>query len=213
MKSAASSSSRKRRGYRIPRVTWYLGRWIRSTDWYPDPQLRLYDRRAGRWNLRQVHESVELVARTRPPAPRAPALRLPRRLSSPGDDRSLHDARRGAVDGRRTAHDRARGRRPPAARVPAELRAARADFSDGAAGLLVSALNSYYVFLKLLKLWELQQQSGPPPYPATIRARARIRTRPPAHPDPEARAAAERRCSPFTSIRRGPGAADRIRCS
>ncbi len=28
-------------GYRIPRVTWYLGRWIRSTDWYPDYHLRL----------------------------------------------------------------------------------------------------------------------------------------------------------------------------
>ena len=35
--------------YAIPRVTWHLGRWIRTTDWYPDYQLRLYDRRAGRW--------------------------------------------------------------------------------------------------------------------------------------------------------------------
>jgi glycosyltransferase involved in cell wall biosynthesis len=48
------------RGYRIPRVAWYLGRWIRSTDWYPDYQLRLYDRRAGKWNGRRVHESVDL---------------------------------------------------------------------------------------------------------------------------------------------------------
>ena len=24
------------RGYRVPRVTHYLGQWIRSTDWYPD---------------------------------------------------------------------------------------------------------------------------------------------------------------------------------
>ena len=43
-------------GYRIPRVTWYLGRWIRTTDWYPDYQLRLYDRRAARWQGRYVHE-------------------------------------------------------------------------------------------------------------------------------------------------------------
>ncbi len=28
--------------FRMPRVTWYLGRWIRSTDWYPDKALRLY---------------------------------------------------------------------------------------------------------------------------------------------------------------------------
>ena len=30
-------------GYRIPRTTRYLGRWVRSTDWYPDHQLRLYE--------------------------------------------------------------------------------------------------------------------------------------------------------------------------
>ena len=35
-------------GYRVPRVTYHLGRWIRSTDWYPDYQLRLYDRRRAR---------------------------------------------------------------------------------------------------------------------------------------------------------------------
>ena len=33
--------------FRIPRVTFHMGRWIRSTDWYPDHQLRLYDRRRG----------------------------------------------------------------------------------------------------------------------------------------------------------------------
>ena len=35
-------------GYRVPRLTWHLGRWFRTTDWYPDHQLRLYDRRRGR---------------------------------------------------------------------------------------------------------------------------------------------------------------------
>ncbi|HYU77561.1 MAG TPA: glycosyltransferase family 2 protein, partial [Vicinamibacterales bacterium] len=46
-------------GYRVPRVTFHLGRWIRSTDWYPDYQLRLYDRRRARWTGRLVHESVK----------------------------------------------------------------------------------------------------------------------------------------------------------
>ena len=36
----------------------------------------------------------------------------------------------------------------------------RRGFTDGGAGLLVSALNSYYVFIKLLKLWERQQRTG-----------------------------------------------------
>ena len=45
-------------GYRIPRVSFHFGRWIRSTDWYPDYQLRLYDRRRATWTGRYVHESV-----------------------------------------------------------------------------------------------------------------------------------------------------------
>jgi len=46
--------------YRMPRVTWHLGRWIRSTDWYPDDQLRLYDRRRARWTGDRVHEAVSV---------------------------------------------------------------------------------------------------------------------------------------------------------
>ena len=45
-------------GYRVPRVTFHLGRWMRGTDWYPDYQLRLYDRRRARWTGKYVHESV-----------------------------------------------------------------------------------------------------------------------------------------------------------
>ncbi|HEX5819827.1 MAG TPA: glycosyltransferase family 2 protein, partial [Gemmatimonadales bacterium] len=45
-------------GYRMARASWYLGRWVRSTDWYPDYQLRLYDRRRGAWQPARVHESV-----------------------------------------------------------------------------------------------------------------------------------------------------------
>src|SRR5215467_9801241 len=36
-------------GYRMPRLTFYLGRWIKHSGWYPDHKLRLYDRRRGRW--------------------------------------------------------------------------------------------------------------------------------------------------------------------
>jgi hypothetical protein len=35
----------------------------------------------------------------------------------------------------------------------------RLGFKDGTAGFLVSALNSYYVFMKLVKLWELQHDA------------------------------------------------------
>jgi glycosyltransferase involved in cell wall biosynthesis len=47
-------------GYRIPRVACFMGRWIRHGDWYPDYQLRFFDRRHGRWHGGRVHESVRL---------------------------------------------------------------------------------------------------------------------------------------------------------
>lgn len=51
-------------GYRMPRVTRYLGRWIRATDWYPDHQLRLFDRTRGTWTGGAVHESVSVQGST-----------------------------------------------------------------------------------------------------------------------------------------------------
>jgi glycosyltransferase involved in cell wall biosynthesis len=48
-------------GYRIPRLSYYLGRPIRHGGWYPDLQLRLFDRRKGRWNGAVIHESVSMA--------------------------------------------------------------------------------------------------------------------------------------------------------
>src|SRR3954467_12237053 len=45
-------------GYRVARRAFYLNRWIRGGGWYPDYQLRLFDRRRGRWRDRVIHESV-----------------------------------------------------------------------------------------------------------------------------------------------------------
>jgi glycosyltransferase involved in cell wall biosynthesis len=48
-------------GYRVSRLTHYLGHEIRGTDWYPDWQLRLFDRRHGRFAGDLVHESVKVA--------------------------------------------------------------------------------------------------------------------------------------------------------
>jgi glycosyltransferase involved in cell wall biosynthesis len=146
-------------GYRIARVTWYLGRWIRSTDWYPDWQLRLYDRRAGRWQPRRVHESVAVegsVGRLRGELQHFAYRDLSHHLAT--IDRyttlaaaDLADAGRRTGPGRIAAHTCA-----------AFLRnyALRGGVRDGTAGLLVSLMNTHYVFLKLAKLWERQQGSS-----------------------------------------------------
>jgi glycosyltransferase involved in cell wall biosynthesis len=142
-------------GYQIPRVTWHLGRWVRTTDWYPDFQLRLYDRRSAEWTGRYVHESV---------AVRGSVGRLTGELQ--------HFAYRDIADhletidryttfAARQMHES--GRRagfldiachPPLAFLRNYI--ARGGVRDGVPGLIISALNSYYVFLKLAKLHEIQ---------------------------------------------------------
>ena len=50
-------------GWEIPRLTWYLGSWIRHGTWYPDRAVRLFDRRRGKWvghAAYALHEHVVL---------------------------------------------------------------------------------------------------------------------------------------------------------
>jgi glycosyltransferase involved in cell wall biosynthesis len=50
-------------GWRMPRLTRYLGRWIRHSGWYPDRKLRLYHRDRADWQGEYVHESVQTSGR------------------------------------------------------------------------------------------------------------------------------------------------------
>ena len=52
-------------GAHFPRKTWFLGRWIRHGDWYPDRQLRLFKRDVGRWGGSPEHDKVEIEGHCR----------------------------------------------------------------------------------------------------------------------------------------------------
>lgn len=144
------------RGYRVPRVTWHLGRWIRSTDWYPDFQLRLYDRRAGRWDDRRVHESVRLDG-------------APGRLRHELEHYAYRDISHHlwTIDRYTTLAAEqwlAAGRRAGVLDLLLQSPLAflrnyllRRGVADGIPGLIVSVLNAYYVFLKFAKLYEMQR--------------------------------------------------------
>jgi glycosyltransferase involved in cell wall biosynthesis len=45
-------------GFRMPRLTSYLGRFIRHCGWYPSPVLRLFRRGHGRFTAALVHEEL-----------------------------------------------------------------------------------------------------------------------------------------------------------
>nr|HMT08862.1 hypothetical protein [Pyrinomonadaceae bacterium] len=46
--------------FRMPRLSHYLGKPIHHGSWYPDSQIRLFDRRKCNWSLDAIHESVKV---------------------------------------------------------------------------------------------------------------------------------------------------------
>ncbi len=147
------------RGFRIPRVSWYLGRWIRSTDWYPDYQLRLYDRRAGRWRGRHVHESVSVdgaVGHLQADLQHFAYRDIAHHLETMNHYSSL--AARESHEGGRRATALQILLHPPLAFLRNVL--LRGGWRDGSVGLVVSGLNAWYVFLKYAKLRELDLRHG-----------------------------------------------------
>ncbi|MDR1989615.1 MAG: glycosyltransferase family 2 protein, partial [Acidobacteriaceae bacterium] len=147
--------------YWIPRVTWHLGRWVRSTDWYPDRQLRLYDRRVARWTGRYVHEGVNvdgtigvLGCELEHYAYRDIADHL-----ETIDRYTTYAARQMKEDGRRATLWQLLTH-PPLAFLRNYI--AKGGFRDGTPGFIISTMNAYYVFLKFAKLWQLNATSENP---------------------------------------------------
>jgi glycosyltransferase involved in cell wall biosynthesis len=147
-------------GYRAPRVTFHLGRWIRSTDFYPDFQTRLYDRRKARWRGEYVHESVEVDGATG---------QLRHEIEHYSFEHlSDHLARINAYSSLSARQMHERGRRAGPVDLIVHPAAAflrnfvlRRGFIDGTAGLLLSIMNAYAVFVKLAKLWEIERTRRP----------------------------------------------------
>ena len=141
------------RGYRVPRVTRAFGRELRATDWYPDWQLRLYDRRAGRWDeSRTVHESVRVEG---------DVTTLRGELLHDGyHDLSEHLQKIDRYTTLAAEANAARGRdasllqiavHPPLAFLRNYV--LRRGFTAGAAGLVVSAMNSWNISARMRRAW------------------------------------------------------------
>jgi len=143
-------------GYRIPRVAWYLGRWIRGTDWYPDWQVRLFDRSRAAWQGDLVHESVVV---------RGPVGRLRGEMEHhPYADISDHLRKIDSYTTLWAQQAHAAGRRSNLVDTFAGATWAffrnyvlKRGFMLGSSGLIVSVLNTHYTFVKLAKLRERER--------------------------------------------------------
>ena len=152
-------------GWRMPRLSSWLGRWIRHGTWYPNRQLRLFDRRRGRWTGRDPHDRVELEGE--PGLLRADLLHHPYRDLA---DHLRTIDRYSSIQAERLFEAGRRARLSDLWLRPVwrffRFYVVERGFLDGWRGFVMACLAAHYVRLRWLKLWLLARESElEPPRP------------------------------------------------
>lgn len=144
-------------GYEMPRKSWFMGRWILHGGWYPDRQLRLYHRGHSNWPEAIVHERVIVSSG------------LTSGLDSPlyhyvfkdiGDQIETNNRYSGLL----AKADFDKGKRFSFLRMltkPSikflECYLWKRGFMDGFAGYVIARNAAYSIFLRIVKLKELEK--------------------------------------------------------
>ncbi|MEO6654732.1 MAG: glycosyltransferase family 2 protein [Pyrinomonadaceae bacterium] len=148
-------------GYRIARLSTYIGREIRHSGWYPDWQLRFFDRRKAHWKDVIIHESIEMSEGATISKLSGDLLHFS--VDSVEQHSYMIQTRYAPL----AAQDMlARGRHTSAIQIallPAykffQTYIFKAGFLDGLQGLAIAYFAAYNVFLKHLLLWESQDKT------------------------------------------------------
>lgn len=143
--------------FEMPRKVFYLGRWIKHSGWYPDFKIRLYNRTKGRWQGDFVHESVKVEGQVTRLC--GDILHYTVRNASEHHlrlDRYTTLAAQEAFEKNRRSSFFTLALAPFATFVKSYL--FKGGFLDGIQGLAIAFFAAHYVFLKNLKLWELQNE-------------------------------------------------------
>jgi glycosyltransferase involved in cell wall biosynthesis len=152
------SEFQKYSAFGIPRLTYYLKRWIYHSGWYPNYQIRLFNRNRGHFAGILVHETVEIQGSSK--KLKHPVFHYS--YKSISDHLSFIDrySTLFAIEKYKIGKRSGLGK----AIVKANYKFfymyfIRMGFLDGASGFVIAILGGYYNFLKYLKLYELEKDS------------------------------------------------------
>ena len=154
IKTVLEAKDLREAGFYVSRKTEYLGEWVTYGRWYPDYKLRLFDKRYGSWGGENPHDSV---------AVQGPTARLKGELLHRTYSDLSHHLQVINNFTSIAAHQKMNRRvRFPIFKAIFHPLAYFLDsyilkrgILHGTRGFILSAMGSYYVFLKYAKLWEL----------------------------------------------------------
>lgn len=143
-------------GYLLPRISFYLGRWIRHGGWYPDYQLRLFNRQHSKWDQSGIHEKVSapLTAKFKHPIQHYVFESISHQVLT-NDKYSSLQAQNLFKQNKRTFSFFKLVTKPWVKFV--ENYFYKRGFLDGLPGFIIAVGSAYSVFLKHAKIWELEK--------------------------------------------------------
>lgn len=142
--------------YKLPRLSFYLNQPIRHGGWYPDWQIRFFNRNKARWKDVLIHESVEVSGKVE---------KLKGDILHYSVEDMTHHHR---MIGERYAPLAARqmferGRKTTKLKIYTaglttflQTYILKAGFLDGFAGFCIARFAAHHAFLKHLLLWEME---------------------------------------------------------
>jgi len=140
-------------GYAIPRLVFYINRWIRHCGWYPARKVRLFRRDRGRWGGENPHDAIFLKGRREILDGDIYHLSFDNLSDHLRTINSFTDI----AAAERAAKNKKAGWLSIALRPPAtflKMYILKLGFLDGAPGVIAAVLSAYHVFCKYIKIWE-----------------------------------------------------------
>jgi glycosyltransferase involved in cell wall biosynthesis len=140
-------------GFSIPRLSYYLGRWIRHGGWYPDRKVRLVRKGRGHWVGDVLHEKLAVdgrVLQLSQPIHHFVYRNISDQLATIDRFSSLAASERGRASGLYVLAGLGH-----AFGKFAECYLWKMGLMDGWAGLVIAMNSAWYVFLKHAKAWEI----------------------------------------------------------
>jgi glycosyltransferase involved in cell wall biosynthesis len=145
-------------GFRIPRLSFYMHRPIRHCGWYPDWQMRFFNRRKGRWKDVLIHESFELETGAKIEKLSGDILHYS------WESAAQHEQMIGERYAPLAAEQNFRnGKRTSPLKIATagffaffQTYILKAGFLDGFAGFCIARFAAHHAFLKHMLLWEKQ---------------------------------------------------------
>ncbi len=138
-------------GFYFPRHVFYLGKWINHCGWYPDYSLRLFRKEKGRFGGIDPHDKVHLEGRTK--KLKNDLYHFPyKNVESQIQHIQKYSDLYAKITPAKTSNYLNLLIKPSYKFF--EVYILKRGFLDGIQGFIISVLTSYYMFLKLAKLYE-----------------------------------------------------------